>query len=631
MKLGIRQKLLLGLFGMVVIVASISLMTMRQIDVLGKSLAVVLKQNYLSVVACQDMKDALGGIDSAVLTSLLGDHDAGVREVKTNTAKFNKALDRELHNITLPGEAERAVRLSRLSADYFGTLSRIMDRSRPVEQRRTLYTTRLLPVFSELLQVNREILEMNQANMISEKTDSHNLSVSARVRVLSIAMVSILLTLALAYQIQRWVLNPLRNLIETTEEIRRGNLEVVLQTAAHDEVGQLSRSFNDMLIALRQHRNSDLANLIRSRKQTDEVFRALPLPVALIDPDKQVSVATEKAKRFFGLTPGVTVGGLPFSWMTELVESSLSSRRPSELAQQAFVQQFVGNKEYFFQPVAIPIISESNDVTGTILMISDVTQLREQQELKRGLVSTVSHQLKTPLTSLRMSVHLMLDEEIGELNRKQSELLLGARDDCERLVEMLDDLLDLNRIASGREQLKPQPISPSVLLREGIEPFLSEARDRKVTLSEVNTDALPEVMADPSAIQHVFANLLSNALRFTMPGGVVKAGATREEAIVRFYVEDTGTGIQSEHMEHLFDQFFRVPGQDVRSGVGLGLAIVKELVEAHGGSVSSKSRPGEGSCFSFTLPVHAQKGVTSGVLLESDRAMSVNTPDPRLC
>jgi signal transduction histidine kinase len=608
MKIGIRQKLLLGLSGMLVIVTAISLMTIRQIDELGKSLAIVLKQNYLSVVACQDMKDALERMDSGVLYTFIGNHDEGMRLVTEQKARFNDALNRELHNITLPGEQDRAEHVRHLSEEYFGTLSGIMDRSKPEPLRRTLYYTRLVPVFNEIKTVAGEILEMNQANMISEKNAARNLSISARWRVVSIGIFSVFLAILLGYQIQRWVLNPLRSLIETTEEIRQGNLSVVIKTVANDEVGQLSQSFNAMLTALRQNRDTDTANLIRSRKLTEDVFRALPVPVAVLDSQGQVRVSTETAVRLFGLKPGLSVRDLPYPWMSGLLENSFVTQRSATLEAKGFVQQFVGNKEYFFRPEAVPIESgpESGDTGGSILILTDVTQLHDQQEMKQGLISTVSHQLKTPLTSLRMSIHLLLDEAVGALNMKQTELMVGAREDCERLVEMLDDLLDLNRIESGKAYLEPRPMQPSVLVRQGMEPFVNEAKDRNVSLSEAIADDLPDVFADPGAVRHVFANLLSNALRFTMPGGSVRAGALNEGDFIRFFVEDTGTGIASEHMAHLFDQFFRAPGQDARSGVGLGLSIVKELVEAQGGVVSSQSQPGKGSCFNFTIPVYKQ-------------------------
>jgi signal transduction histidine kinase len=237
------------------------------------------------------------------------------------------------------------------------------------------------------------------------------------------------------------------------------------------------------------------------------------------------------------------------------------------------------------------------------LILKDVTQVHEQQEMKRGVVSTVSHQLKTPLTSIRMSVHLLLEERIGALNEKQIELLMAARDDSERLVGILDDLLDINRIESGKSQLALEPTASRALARDAMEPFLVDAKDKGVTLENAVADDLPEVMADAEKIRHVFANLLSNALQFTGPGGAVTIRAEQEQDKVAFLVEDTGEGMPEKELKHLFEQFYRAPGQDEKTGVGLGLAIAKEIVHAHGGDVGAESVPGKGSTFRFTLPL----------------------------
>jgi signal transduction histidine kinase len=252
--------------------------------------------------------------------------------------------------------------------------------------------------------------------------------------------------------------------------------------------------------------------------------------------------------------------------------------------------------------VSIPAGPEGREPTGVAVILKDVTQIREQQELKRDAISTVSHQLKTPLTSLRMSIHLLLEEKVGPLTEKQAELLIAAREDSERLAGILDELLNLSRIASGKAHVAPKPIAPQLLVQDAIESFLVEAKDKGVTLKNAVSDNLPDVMADPGKIRHVFANLLVNAIRVTHPGGSVTVRATLEPHQVAFSVEDTGKGIPVEHLKHLFEEFYRVPGQDEKSGVGLGLAIVKEIVHAHGGEVGAESEIGKGSLFRFTLP-----------------------------
>jgi NtrC-family two-component system sensor histidine kinase KinB len=170
-------------------------------------------------------------------------------------------------------------------------------------------------------------------------------------------------------------------------------------------------------------------------------------------------------------------------------------------------------------------------------------------------------------------------------------------------VGILNDLLDINRIESGKSRLTLEPVTPRTLVRDSVEPFFVEAKDKGLKVVNDVSDDLPEVMADAEKMRHVFANLLSNALRFTDPGGSVTIRASREQGHVVFLVEDTGKGIPEEELKHLFEPFYRAPGQDEKSGVGLGLAIVKEIVRAHGGNVGVESVVGKGSAFRFTLPL----------------------------
>jgi signal transduction histidine kinase len=253
--------------------------------------------------------------------------------------------------------------------------------------------------------------------------------------------------------------------------------------------------------------------------------------------------------------------------------------------------------------IPIPAGHQVIEPTGIAIILKDVTEHHEQQELKRGVVATVSHQLKTPLQSLRMSIHLLLDERVGKLNEKQMELASAAKEESERLKEILDNLLDLDRIESDHSRLQVKPVTPISLAREGAEPFLTEAKSKGVSLVNAVPEDLPDVLADGSRMRHVFGNLIGNALRFTQPGGSITITADLESDAVRFTVEDTGAGVSPEHVNRLFDPFYRVPGQDEKSGVGLGLAIVKEIIHAHGGNISVQSEVGTGTQFCFTLPL----------------------------
>lgn len=603
--IGIRQKLVLGFGGLLAVIAVVGAMTMVQIDDLGKAIAMILRENYRSVVACQDMKESLERMDSGILFTLAGQELEGNRLIGEYTSRFQSALQAELGNITLPGEREKAERIESLFERYAEEIPLATQATRTTEARRTDYFSRLQPLFREIKDIAQEILLMNQTNMNEANNAARRLADTAHDRMLTAILASAFLAILFSYLAHRWILQPINRLNESANEIRRGNLDLVLEAGSKDEIGRLSESFNEMAAALRQVRKEDRVSLMRTRRATEEIFKTLPTAISVLDLDGRVEFSTATADRYFGLKPGVFAGDLGYDWMSPLIRQALDEDRIVERdPRNGYVQQFADNREYFFQPMAVPIQAgpDRREPTGVALILKDVTQVHEQHEMRSGVVSAVSHQLRTPLTSLRMSIHLLLEEQVGALNEKQTELLLAARDDSERLVAILDDLLDINRMESGKSRIALEPATPRALARDSIEAFLADAKDKGVTLVNDIPDDLPEVMADAEKIRHVFANLLSNALRFTGPGGAVTIHASLERGCVTFAVEDTGKGIAAADMKQVFEPFYRAPGQDDRSGLGLGLAIAREIVRAHGGEVGAESVVGKGSVFRFTLP-----------------------------
>jgi signal transduction histidine kinase len=246
-------------------------------------------------------------------------------------------------------------------------------------------------------------------------------------------------------------------------------------------------------------------------------------------------------------------------------------------------------------------VDEDRNLLGVTLLLADVTNLRRIDEMKSGMLSVVSHELKTPLTSIRMAVHLLLEERIGPLTPKQTEILVAARDDSTRLHQIIENLLDMGRMRAGRASMNLAPVQPERMATDAVESVEAAYADKGVRLTVDIPPDLPPVLADVERLEHVFANLLGNALKYTPAGGEVTVSAAPAEEDVQFGVADTGPGIAREHLPRLFERFYRVPGQPGASGVGLGLAIAKDIVEAHGGRIWVESEPGEGARFSFTV------------------------------
>lgn len=598
----LRQKLSLGFGGLLLVIAWVGVHSVLQFRELGRAVDVVLRENYESILACQEMKDALNRMDSGAAFILLGHDEEGRDLLATNEPRFEEALETELRNITIPGEEEKAALLKQLFHQYQSALGTVRDPKVAVGPRDDAYFAVLLPLFHRIREAADGIQQMNQENMVAMDLRARRQAEVAQRQMYIMLLAATSLSAVFLYLTGGWILLPITRLIRSAEEIRRGNLDLVVQSTSRDEIGQLSEAFNAMAASLREFRRTDQAKLIRSQRSIRQTLNSLPEVIAVLDLGGVVEVSTEPAREAFGLKPAARLRDLPHPWLTDLFEQALrGGRLAGSREMSGAVQHFVRGEERFFHPEAIPIMDSDKQPAGVVLVLRDVTRQRHQDEMKGGVISTVSHQLKTPLTSVRMALHLLLEDRMGPLTEKQAELLVTAREEAERLDRILEELLDIGRIESGKVPMEFRPVLPHEMVSEAVEPYRGAARDGGVSMTVALPGDLPRVWADPARISHLFANLLSNALRYTPPGGTISITAEEEGEQVRFKVSDTGVGIPERYLPRIFEHFFRVPGQEPGTGVGLGLAIVKDIVEAHGGIVGVESLEGAGSTFFFSL------------------------------
>ncbi|MEW6347550.1 MAG: ATP-binding protein [Thermodesulfobacteriota bacterium] len=602
--LGLRQKLTLGFGGLLAIVLIVGFESIMLLTELGGSIDLILRENYRSVIACQQMKEALERIDSGLLFRLLGYDQQGQALIDENLRAFRRALEIELHNITLPGEGEKAGQLQSLFEKYKASVVGGAAVSSEEQTRREAYFSEILPLFHQIKATADDILTMNQENMREASQHARRTAAKARGRMFALLVAGGLLAIGFMVMIRKWILRPIAMLICSANEIRSGNLDLMIQVDSKDEIGELSRSFDAMAESLRGSRRIDRARLLRIQNATEQAFRYLPDGIAIVDTSGNIELINTVAADAFGMKENRNLLELPFSGLVELFHEALRSHRVAESrGGQGLIQRFVRGEERFYRPRAIPILDSEEHPAGVMLLLSDATREREQNELKRGVISTVAHQLRNPLTSVRMVLHLLLEEKVGRLTEKQADLLVAAREDSERLHSILEQLLNMSRIESGKAHSGRRVVSSYELVLEALEPFRRPAHERGIAIQADLPDDLPGVVADTLLINQAFANLLSNALKYTHPGGRVTVSARAEEKFVVFGVSDTGKGIPEQYLRKVLDQFFRVPGQSVDTGIGLGLSIVQEIVAAHGGSVNVESTEGKGSSFTFSIPI----------------------------
>jgi signal transduction histidine kinase len=377
--------------------------------------------------------------------------------------------------------------------------------------------------------------------------------------------------------------------------------------AGSDEIAGLAAEFNAMADKLAEYRRSSLGDLLQAQQAAQAAIDGLPDPVLILDLSGKAQNLNQAAETVLRLPPGAdAVAGLPPA-LREAVERASAHVAAGKGPWQPrgfedAVRLDLPDGARWFLPRATALHDEAGAVTGAAVVLQDVTRLMRFDELKNDLVATVAHEFRTPLTSLRMAIHLCVEEAAGPLGEKQADLLITARQDCERLQAIVDDLLDLSRIQSGRVELQRLPVRARALLEEAAAAAREAAAGAGLALTVRSGASGEEVLADAERMALVLSNLVSNALRHTERGGTVTLSALPTGDRVRFEVADSGEGIPAEYLDRIFDRFFSVPGRRA-GGVGLGLYLVREIVAAHGGEVGVRSTPGEGSCFWFTLPL----------------------------
>ncbi|MEE8449536.1 MAG: ATP-binding protein, partial [Thermodesulfobacteriota bacterium] len=267
-----------------------------------------------------------------------------------------------------------------------------------------------------------------------------------------------------------------------------------------------------------------------------------------------------------------------------------------------------------------PILDKKGKVSGCVAVFRDVTELREIENMKTEFVSTVSHELRTPLTSIKGSIGLILGGVAGEVNDEVAELLTIAQNNTDRLIRLINEMLDVSKIESGKIQMNKESLAVDTLVKKALERIKGYANECQVKLKCQLPEQIPLVLADRDRIEQVITNLLSNAIKFTPAGGVVTLEVTDESESVNISVADTGIGIPEGQLEKIFDKFHQVDQSTIRQkgGTGLGLSICYAIVSEHGGKIWAESTEGEGSSFNFTLPklerlgkVRAEEGEAS--------------------
>ncbi|MGX5691112.1 ATP-binding protein [Arcticibacter tournemirensis] len=582
----LKAKLRIGFSFLFIIVVAFGGISMFQIQRIAESARVILKDNYESLNYVAEMRSIL---------------DKQERQASYDFSRFEQKLAKQKNNITEPGERAAVMKLDRHYQTFRTTTSAAGKSEAEYEMRQAL---------QRIENVNMEA--------IVRKNDLAQKAVDSSITLLQlVGGLTFLILFSFSVNFPGFVANPLRELLDGIREIRDGNYQKRLNFSSSDEFSELGKAFNEMANRLSDWENSNLATIRSEKLRIEAIIEQMRDAIIGVDEKGKILFVNVVAEQLLAIDSEQVVG----KHVEQVAENNDLLEHIIHLDKNdKALKIFAGGKESFFQldsiQISVPFMFEevstelrkSEVAAGSVFILKNVTQYKELDAAKTNIIATVSHELKTPISSIKMSLKLLGDERVGGLNPEQKQLLDHIAEDSNRLLKITGELLDLSQIESGNIQLNLTDTDPNEIVNYAVNAVRLQAEQRGIRLELVARKNLPFVYGDVEKTAWVLINFLSNALRYSPDRSRIVIEVLPSGSFIEFSVRDFGKGIEPQYQQKLFDRYFQVPADGKnKSGSGLGLAIAKDFIEAQKGNIFVESELGMGSKFGFRLPVSGRK------------------------
>ncbi|MBC9931510.1 ATP-binding protein [Chitinophaga qingshengii] len=443
------------------------------------------------------------------------------------------------------------------------------------------------------------IMDLNMNAIVGKNELVKKTADNALLYIAIISGVCFLLGLTFVYNFPGYIANPIDALTEAIKGISNKQYSKRLHFKSNDELGELATAFNTMAQRLDEYEHSNIARITFEKQRAEAVISSLKDATIGFDTQNTVLFANAQALQLLSIPEKELIGHAA----DEMAKQNDLLRFLINPAENVPLKIVVEGKECFFTQEVADIRHEDKRI-GYVVILKNITAFKEQDLAKTHFIATISHELKTPLASSDFSLKLLEDERIGTLKPEQRELLESMKQDNQRMIKIVSELLDLSQVESGNIQLQPQPVTALNIVQYAMDTVQKQAAQREVTIRPHLPESLPRVMADVEKTAWVLVNLLTNAIRYsTLKSSIDLRVEDTGTNMLSFSVQDYGKGIPLAFRDRIFERFFQVPGVKGHKGNGLGLAISKEFIEAQGGTIGVSSEEGKGSLFYFTLPV----------------------------
>ncbi|HTA81860.1 MAG TPA: ATP-binding protein [Bacteroidia bacterium] len=565
MKLRIKTKLSLGLtffFIMIVLIGAVGLFAINRLADESKN---ILKANYESIEYSENMQQAIDAYETKEPEAL---------------NKFEKNLKAQENNITEVGEQDATASVREMF-ERLKTADSVTAEKIEKELRTGLY----------------KISDLNTNAIVRKNNETQQTADKLKIYLAILATVAFLISFTMLMNFPGYIADPISKLTEGIKQIANRNYSQRIHIEKGDEFGELAEAFNTMAQKLDDYNNSNLAKIIFQKKRIDTIINNMKDPIIGLDENRKILFVNSSSIKILGINASELIGKYApdVALKNDLLRALISTKEGATP-----LKIYADNRESYFTKEVLKITADEQPI-GEVIILKNITQFKELDLAKTNFIATVSHSLKTPISSIKMSLKLLGDQRIGNTNEEQKQLINHIQEDSERLLNITSELLNMTQVETGNIQLNFRQTNPKEIVDYAVDTIRMQAEQKHVALEIICPERTKKVLIDPEKTVWVMVNLLSNALRYSPENEKMIIQVTQNDSDIEFSVKDFGIGIPDKYKDRLFQRYFQVPGSS-RSGTGLGLAISKEFIEAQNGKIGVESKVGEGSRFYFTLP-----------------------------
>lgn len=605
----IRSKIFFGVFFLFVIIMASNITGIIFINQLAQSSKGTIIDNYRTIDYTTNM---LISIDEIYYTQLqlngasLNSNPDSSLIIKYNNAKivFEKNLKLESGNITEQGEGEL---VAELQTGYNKFINLINENYKPGK----IFMPELKKNCDDLKVLITNIYSLNMDAVVKKNSESGKKAEEVTLYTLVLGTISIILTLLFILTFPARIVKPVKDLTSKIKAISQRDYNQKIDVSSKDEIGQLAEAFNVMTERLKEYESQQIGEILTAKQRLEALVQNMQDGILVLDNSNRIVLANQVIEEL----SGIKIQEMQNKIVTDIavnndllrnIISGLFKEKKSEEDNKNTIRIIKDKNEYFYEPEIIPILTKADGSPahnmGNMIILKNITWFEERDVAKTKLISTVSHEMKTPISSINLTLKLLEDLRIGQLNNEQKELVQAVRQQSNRLSRLVNEILDYSQIETGNIRLNFALVKPEDIIDYATTALMILLSEKNIQLETEIENNLPAISVDIEKTVWVLVNLLSNAIRYSKQDGKIILSTGIEGKQIFFSVKDFGPGITNADQKKLFNRFTQV-GQKSERGWGLGLAISKEFVQAQGGTIKVESNPSEGSKFTFLIPI----------------------------